>query len=207
MKSLVYSSDKLVEMQDTGKDKETLVLPGDVIATSEEYVPGKNAGEENGDIVSLAFGKLRRDDKSLTIWVQTPRGKISLYSGQIVYGQIFKMDQKRASVKVGAVADKKLGLVEYHIDGSIGMSSQYNRNNEPSMHVGDLIRAKILRITDRGLDLGIFGKNLGVLRTLCTKCRLPLVRKNSALYCDNCERTELRKVAEDYGMIDIMEGV
>lgn len=194
-------------MQNTDKKKETLVLPGDVIATAEEYVPGRNAAESNGDIVSLAFGQLKRDDDTLTIWVKTPKGRISLHKDQIVYGQIVKMDQKRATVKVGAVADKQLGLVEHHIDGSIGMSSQYGKNNEPSMHVGDVIRAKILRITDRGLDLGIFGKTLGVLRTLCSKCRMPLVRKNSALYCDNCERTELRKVAEDYGEINIMEGI
>ena len=180
-------------------------MPGDVIATAEEYVPGGYATENNGDVVSLAYGSLKKDDTSLTISVKPPKRKISLHSGQIVYGRIMKMDQRRANVKVGAVFDKQLGLVEYVIDGSIGMSSQYGRNNEPSMHIGDLIRAKILRIGDRGLDLGIFGKNLGVLRTLCTKCRLPMVRKNSTLYCDNCERTEIRKVAEDYGMVNIME--
>jgi exosome complex component CSL4 len=192
-------------MQNTQNEKENLVLPGDVIATAEEYVPGRNTMEENGDVISLAYGRLKKDEKNLTISVQTPRRKISLHSGQIVYGQIMKMDQRRATVKVGAVFDREQGLIEYVADGSIGMSSQYGRNNEPSMHIGDFIRAKILRIGDRGLDLGIFGKNLGVLRTLCTKCRLPMVKKNAALYCDNCERTEIRKVADDYGMINIME--
>ena len=192
-------------MHNSEKNEETLVLPGDVIATAEEYVPGRNTTEINGDVISLAFGALRKDDNSLIISVSTPKKKVRLHSGQIVYGRIVKMDQRRANVKVGAVFDKQLGLIEYNGDGSIGMSSQYGRNNEPSMHVGDIIRAKILRIGDRGLDLGIFGKNLGVLRTLCSKCRLPLVRRNSSLYCDNCERTELRKVAEDYGMINIME--
>lgn len=194
-------------MQDKANEKEILVMPGDVIATAEEYVPGKNAIESNGDIISLTYGSLRKDDNNLTISVMNPKRKISLYSGQIVYGQIIKMDQRRATVKVGAVFDKKLGLVKYFIDGSIGMSSQYGRNNEPSMHIGDIIRAKILRIGDRGLDLGIFGRNLGVLKTLCTKCRLPMVRKNSSLYCDNCERSEIRKVADDYGMIDITESI
>ena len=202
---MVHLSDKLINMQDTQNEKENIVLPGDVIATAEEYVPGKNTMEENGDVVALAYGLLRKDDKGLTVSVQTPKKKITLHSGQIVYGQITKMDQRRANVKVGAVFDRQLGLVEYVADGSIGMSSQYGRNNEPSMHIGDLIRAKILRIGDRGLDLGIFGKNLGVLRTLCTKCRLPMVKKNATLYCDNCERSEIRKVAEDYGMINIME--
>ena len=202
---MVHLSDKLVDMQNSQKEKENLVLPGDVIATAEEYVPGKNTMENNGDVVSLAFGQLWKDDTALTVSVLTPKRKVSLHSGQIVYGQIVKMDLRRANVKVGAVFDRQLGLVEYVADGSIGMSSQYGKNNEPSMHIGDLIRAKILRIGDRGLDLGIFGKNLGVLRTLCTKCRLPMVKKNAALYCDNCERTEIRKVAEDYGNINIKE--
>ncbi len=192
-------------MHNSEKHEETLVLPGDVIATAEEYVPGRNTTEVNGDVISLAFGALRKDDNNLTISVSTPKRKIKLHSNQIVYGRIVKMDQRRATVKVGAVFDSELGLVEYNADGSIGMSTQHGRNNEPGMHVGDILRAKILRQGDRGLDLGIFGKNLGVLRPLCSKCRLPLVRKNSSLYCENCERTELRKVAEDYGMINIME--
>lgn len=192
-------------MQGSEKEKEDFVLPGDIIATAEEYVPGRNAIESNGDVVSLVYGSLRKDDQNLTISVQTPKKKVTIRPNQIVYGRIVKMDQRRASVKVGAVYDKQLGLVEYVTDGSIGMSSQYGRNNEPSMHIGDLIRAKVLRIGDRGLDLGIFGKNLGVLRTVCTRCRMPMERRNGTLYCDNCERTEIRKVAEDYGMINIME--
>lgn len=192
-------------MEGSEKEKETLVLPGDIIATAEEYVPGRNAIESNGDVVSLVYGSLRKDDQNLTISVQPPKRKVVIRPNQIVYGRIVKMDQRRANVKVGAVFDQQLGLVEYNADGSIGMSSQHGRSNEPSMHIGDLIRAKVLRIGDRGLDLGIFGKNLGVLRTVCTRCRMPMVRKNATLYCDNCERTEIRKVAEDYGMINIAE--
>lgn len=192
-------------MHDSEKNEQKLVLPGDVIATAEEYVPGKNTVEENGDVISLAFGALSRDDTNLTISVKPPKKSVRIHPDQIVYGRIVKMDQRRANVKVGAVFDKQLGLVEYNIDGSVGLSSQRGRGSGPTMHVGDIIRAKVLRKGDRGLDLGIFGRNLGVIRTVCSKCRLPLVRRNSALYCDNCERTEIRHVADDYGMVNIME--
>ncbi len=192
-------------MDDSEKNKEKLVMPGDVVATAEEYVPGRNTTEDSGTVISLAFGELRKDDDDLTISVNPPKRKIRIYPDQIVYGRIVKMDQRRANIKVGAVFDKNLGLVEYNADGSVGLSSHNGRSNDPGMHVGDIIRAKVLRKGPRGLDLGIFGKNLGVLKTLCTKCRLPLVKKGTSLYCENCERTELRRVAEDYGNVNIME--
>ena len=203
MNSLGQSSHKLVDMQKSSNVTDALVLPGDVIATAEEYLPGRNAAESNGYVVSLIYGSVRKDDKNLTVSVSPVKKKLSVHVGEIAYGKVTKTDQRHASVKVGAVLDKDLGLVEYTAEGSIGLSSQFDKNGNPNIHIGDIVRTKILRIGDRGFELGIFGKNLGVLRTLCSKCRIPLQKKDSSLYCDNCERSEIRKVAEDYGMIDI----
>ena len=190
-------------MQKSSNDSDALVLPGDVIATAEEYLPGRNATESNGLVVSLIYGSVRKDDKNLTVSISPVKKKLSVHVGEIAYGKVIKTDQRHASVKVGAVLDRELGLAEYTAEGSIGLSSQFDKNGNPNIHIGDIVRTKILRIGDRGFELGIFGKNLGVLRTLCSKCRIPMRKKDSSLYCDNCERSEIRKVAEDYGMIDI----
>ena len=61
-----------------------------------------------------------------------------------------------------------------------------------------------MRTGDRGFELSINGRNLGVLKTLCLRCRLPMVKKDGVLYCENCEKSEVRKVAEDYGEINIV---
>ena len=67
--------------------------------------------------------------------------------------------------------------------------------------LGDLVRAKI--ISTRPLYATIFDPNLGILKSKCTICRSDLVAENGKLYCRNCGRVEQRKIASDYGNINI----
>jgi Predicted RNA-binding protein (consists of S1 domain and a Zn-ribbon domain) len=48
-------------------------FPGDIIALAEEYIPGRNSTDENGEIVSNVFGKIVRDDQELNISVKPYR--------------------------------------------------------------------------------------------------------------------------------------
>ena len=181
-----------------------MVVPGDVIATAEEYVPGKNTSESEGKIISLAFGSVRKDDRNLTVSVQPLKKRSSIKTGETVYGQVYRVDQRTASVRIGAALDPETGLIQFNADGYVNLPQQYDRNSMPPLRIGDIIRAKVMRTGDRGFELSINGRNLGVLKTLCLRCRLPMVKKDGVLYCENCEKSEVRKVAEDYGEINIV---
>ena len=123
-------------MQKSSNDTDALVLPGDVIATAEEYLPGRNATESNGLVVSLIYGSVRKDDKNLTVSISPVKKKLSVHVGEIAYGKVIKTDQRHASVKVGAVLDRELGLVEYTAEGSIGLSSirRFSRSSITCLH-------------------------------------------------------------------------
>lgn len=203
MNSLVQSSRKQVNIDNANGEVGSVVLPGDVISTAEEYVPGKNTAEMEGRIISLVYGNVRKDDRNLLISVSPFKRKKTVKTGDIVYGQVFKVDQRKASVKIGAAYDKETGVLQFNGEGYFNLPQQFDRNGAPFVRIGDIVRAKIVRTGDRGSELTITGKGLGILKTLCPRCRLPMVRKNGSLYCDNCEKSEMRKVAEDYGVIEI----
>jgi exosome complex component CSL4 len=48
------------------------------------------------------------------------------------------------------------------------------------------------------VQLSTAGPHFGVVRALCGRCRSPMDRKGRNLYCEKCDRTENRKVADDY---------
>ncbi|MGC8609341.1 MAG: hypothetical protein ACP5UV_05680, partial [Thermoplasmata archaeon] len=51
------------------KQKKKMAFPGDIIATAEEYLPGKNTEEKNGEIIAIKFGSITKDDANLLISV------------------------------------------------------------------------------------------------------------------------------------------
>jgi Predicted RNA-binding protein (consists of S1 domain and a Zn-ribbon domain) len=67
-----------------------IVFPGDIIAKEEEYLSGKNTQDIDGDVISTAFGRVSRDDKSLIISVDTSRQPVIVKRYDIVYGKIIK---------------------------------------------------------------------------------------------------------------------
>lgn len=45
--------------------------------------------------------------------------------------------------------------------------------------------------------------HLGVIRSLCDRCRSELIRRGNGLYCQKCKCSTTRKLADDYGDVNI----
>ena len=182
------------------QEKDRMVFPGEVLSSAEEYVPGVNTVEINGYVRSLAFGKMMKDDSRMIVYVKTEKIRLKPKIGDICYGQITKVDQRQAIVKIGGYEDQKIGTTPYTAEGYIrfGQGDRGRQSEIPNIRTGDYIRASVLRI-GQNFELGLMGRNLGVVKARCTRCREFLLIKNGTLYCDNCERTEQRKIASDYG--------
>ncbi|GGM77816.1 RNA-binding protein [Thermogymnomonas acidicola] len=191
-------------MESVKSDAEgTVVLPGDVICTAEEYLPGENTVENNGLITALVSGTVHRDEKSLTVSVIPKKVNVKIRNGDVVYGQIVKVEQRFADVRIVGVYRNDLGLVPVSAEGVIRILQPHGRQPDTTgapFLIGDLVRGKVIR-SNHEIEISIYGKRYGVIRSLCSRCRNPLVMKNSVLYCENCERVEMRKVADDYGNV------
>ncbi|AKA48904.1 hypothetical protein IX51_07115 [uncultured archaeon] len=179
-------------------------LPGDVLSTTEEYVPGRFTIDDQGRVISLAGGRIKRDEKNLVISVEPTKKRVMPRTGDIAYGQVIKIDGRHDTVRVGAICGKDNVLKEYIVDANLKSMGQRGRRGEsggiPQFKVGDIIRGRFSRVSPF-YEVTVSGKHFGAVKSLCSRCRKPLVEKNNALYCENCERNESRKFADDYGNV------
>jgi exosome complex component CSL4 len=66
----------------------------------------------------------------------------------------------------------------------------------------DYIRAKVIQVKP-SVQLETRERNFGAIKALCSKCRHPLIKKSDGLECENCGNKEHRRIADDYGNLDI----
>ncbi|MDI6916561.1 MAG: exosome complex RNA-binding protein Csl4 [Thermoplasmatales archaeon] len=180
--------------------KKRLVLPGEMIGTSEEFLPGEGTFEENGKIFSKNVGTLEINEKERTVNVKTVNPPVVLKTGDIVVGTIRDVKSMMAIVDIEKAVGKNRRITG-ESTGAIHISkiaSGYVKDVGSECRMNDIIRAKVIQ-TEPSLQLSMVGPEFGVLRAVCEKCRMPLEKDGNKLFCKHCERTETRKIANDYG--------
>jgi exosome complex component CSL4 len=186
----------VIKLAKTGKR----VLPGDEVAQAEEYMAGEGTYEDkNGKIYSSAVGELDVDEREKIVKIAPDNPPIVLIEGDTVIARV--TDVKPAMVicmivsqegKTREVSSENLSAV--HVSK---ISSSYVDDAADLMRPGDLMRAKVIQALP-SVQLTTSGPHLGVIRALCSSCRMPLEKKGDKLYCKRCERTETRKMSDDY---------
>jgi exosome complex component CSL4 len=184
------------------KNESKVVFPGDRIGNVEEYLPGDNVTEDSGKLIALKVGDLVEDPRDLKVSVKIPKKIIKPSPGDIVYGQIKKGDSGRYIVAIGAFKSRlSKELIPTKLESTLKIESRMGDRFVP-VRVGDYIRGKLF-LSRYGMDLSISGPDLGVLIARCQRCRQELVLEDGKLWCKNCDLTERRKLAVDYGKIDL----
>jgi exosome complex component CSL4 len=82
------------------------------------------------------------------------------------------------------------------------ISTGYVKDANTEYGVGDYVRAKVIQVKP-SIQLATKDRDLGAIKALCSKCRHPLVRKGNTLECDHCGNNEKRRIAQDYGELDL----
>ena len=178
------------------------VVPGDFLATTEEFVPSDGTYEESGKIYSSSVGVVLVDARTKHVSVFSRiLGPPTLKHGDIVIGRIEEVREQSANVFIGAVRgreDRELPLPNL---GSIHISQThtgYVKDLNMQFKAGDIVRAKVLNARREPVQLTTAGEDLGVIVARCSRCRGFLEREGSRLICPNCENIEFRKLANDY---------
>ncbi len=178
----------------------TLVLPGDRIGSTEEFVPGHDTYVAGGNIYASITGIVDIDPESRQASV-IPRSNAlpRIENGDIVVGEV--LDVKENLVIV-ALAFKK-GYESRPLpeqDATIHISnvkSSYVKDLKQMFSPRDIIRAKV--IDARQHRLSTESEELGVIKAYCNSCMSPLIKKDNRLECVECKRTETRKLSSYYG--------
>jgi len=189
----------VIQLTRTGKK----VLPGDEVAIAEEYMSGEGTYEKDGKIFASAVGELDLDAREKLAKVILDNPPVVLQEGDLVIGEV--TDAKPAMAIVNVLAqegrDRAVSsetLASVHVSK---LSSSYVEDAGDVMRPGDIIRAQVIQV-DPSVQLSTAGPHFGVIRALCGRCRNPMERKGRSLYCEHCDRSENRKLADDYRAFD-----
>lgn len=176
-----------------------IVIPGEEIATTEEFLSGKNTFEDDGKIIASSMGILEIDSEEMIANVKPMNEPVLLNIGDEV---------------ICVVLDVRGSMVTLDVTRVIGNDRQISQDTFASLHISeisrgyvseasreyrimDVVKAEVIQATP-SLQLSTAKPHLGVLRSLCMKCRNILIKRDNSLFCESCERKEYRKLSKDY---------
>jgi exosome complex component RRP4 len=126
--------------------KKEIVVPGEIVATGDDYLPGDWTIKEGENIVAIRLGVLEKSDRLVKIiplsGVYIPR------RGNVVIGEIVDMNYSGWSVEVGGPYGAFLTLKE--VPGYVEESEM-----ESVYGIGDLIVVKVFNVKRTAVDLSM----------------------------------------------------
>ena len=191
------------EAKSGGMKKNSVVLPGDELAISEEYLPGKYAYDDSGRIRALLAGRVVEDMVNREISVKPAAVARTLAVGDYVTGQVEAVQSNSAGVRI------------YYHNGKPtekGFSGMLLLRREPPgrgartrtyVKLGDIVRARVSSTLNAIIQLSIDDPRSGVIFALCGKCGRPLLGAGNRAKCEECGNVEERKFANDFGQSPI----
>ena len=179
------------------------VFPGDFLAVSEQFLPGIGVFDDEGFIKSATSGNvlINHENREISV-ISKSTGPVLLENNDLVYGQVLDIKGQRALIDIQSKKDcnREFALpykAALHVSQ---VKKGYIDKLSDAFRIGDIILAKVIKVTGNSIDLSTIDQNLGTVKAMCTRCRTYLQQtdKNNELYCTKCERTEKRKVASNY---------
>lgn len=190
-----FDSEREIKMKD---DKQKIVLPGDALAISEEFLPGKNAYDADGTVRALLAGNAVKDLSQREVSVQPVSIAKTPSVGDIVVGQVEAAQTSTAHLKIHYLngVPKPRGF-----EGAIFMRDERGGRGmrRTQAKLGDVVRARVVSTMNGLIELSIREPHLGVIATLCSNCGYPLARADRGARCEQCGNMEDRKFADDFG--------
>lgn len=132
----------------------TVVVPGEVVATGDDFLAGEGARKEGNQILASRYGLAEKIGRVV---------KIIPFSGAFI--------PRRNNVVIGRVTDIVhsgwIVDVDYAQNGFLPLmeSPRFVNKNEMDqfLAIGDVVAAKIWSVSPKGIDLAMKGKGLGKL--------------------------------------------
>jgi len=172
-----------------------VLIPGDHLGPGEVYAEGTTTYADGDEIYASAVGRPDEENGTLKAKISKPE----LKAGDIVYGVAIIVMDSFAIISI--FPEEKGGSLPAGPDeGKIpvrAMSDGFTPSTRDAIRVGDIIRAKVVKIEGNKAELTMAAPELGVIKAFCSMCRLPLDKTQKGLSCANGHR-EKRKTSNDY---------
>ncbi len=177
-----------------------VVLPGDEIATIEEFSSSNHTYEYDGSIRSTSIGKVIYDIKSRIVKVNVIKSVQVPNKGDYIIGFVHSLVTNIASIRVLCInsikSDARFDAL-YISRGKIKAHSMFR--------IGDIVRARVVSLLNGYIYITFKDDNLGVIYTRCSGCGGEVVKiSNEEVKCIECNLISTRKLASDYGEINVL---
>lgn len=179
-----------------------VVVPGDLLGTAEEFVPGRGTYEHDGRIFAALLGHSSVDPTSRSVAVHALHAVPELDEGDLVVGRVDELKSAMAIVEILSAYPSKR-TVPGNPEGTIHVSKVkdgYAESLADELAPGDLVLARILQ-SRPSIKLTTAPPSLGVVAARCQRCHgtMELAGPQKGLVCPRCGNQEHRKVSSEYG--------
>jgi exosome complex component CSL4 len=127
-----------------------------------------------------------------------------LKPGDIVLGMVRDVREKMVLVTIIKMEGVKR-VISGDTDATLQISQiskNYTESTRDEFRTGDLLRAKVVDNAP-SIQLTTVDDNLGVIRAVCSSCKGVMAKTEKDLHCAECDRSEHRKFASDYGDVRV----
>lgn len=129
-----------------------IVIPGEVIAKGDEFLPGEGTEKRDGEVVALRYGLAEESNKLVKVIPLS--GTYMPRRGNVVIGKVENITFNGWVIDIGTAETSFLSINE--------VPRYVNKDGlEEVMDIGDMVVAKIWSINKRGIDLSIKIRGLG----------------------------------------------
>jgi exosome complex RNA-binding protein Csl4 len=145
--------------------KKKLVLPGEHLLSAEEAEAGANTFTDKDEIYSAAFGEEVVSDGKVSIQ-RSGKQIVKPHVDMDVYCMVTKTtDTKAICVCISAkqLESNARSMEMTAVLPVRNLKKGYVNKVEDIIRIGDIIRAKISKVTKTGIDINMVGRDLGVI--------------------------------------------
>jgi exosome complex component CSL4 len=180
-----------------------VALPGDLLASPEEFLPGKNTYEQGDSVRASLSGRVEKDLSKREVAVRPAVVARTPTVGDVVVGQVEAAMTSTAGVRISYINGEE---TRAGFPGTIFTRGERGGRGERRTYVklGDVVRARVASTLNGMNQLSLDEPHLGVLAAMCSICGAVLPRGDGGrTRCEQCGNVEERKFADDFGQPNI----
>ena len=173
-------------------------IPGEKIASIEEYLPGENTFEDEDSIRATTIGEINLDSSERLASINRQKQITVPNVGDVIIGIVEANLPSMIAIKIKYVNGK-----EMNSDLECICVTRHIRKKNIAL-AQDVVKAKIISHINGTIHATIDEPELGVLFTKCRKCFGTVVKMRDAVKCKDCGWIDDRKLSAEFGKSDFL---
>jgi exosome complex RNA-binding protein Csl4 len=173
-------------------------IPGDKLATIEEFVPGIGSVSLGDEVVSTVVGDIEPDMANRVINVKPIKSADDGLPkvGDMIVGHVDSAQPSMAQVTILAVQDSPS---DKQLSGMLSMREDRRRRTTSPIKPGDIIRARVASTKNSIYHLSLDDPKSGVIETACSNCGGRVIALGrDRVKCAECGLIDERILSEDF---------